>query len=176
MLSLARAAPAAVRSDRGVGDLEPRRLRAARCLIVGTPAFVVASTLRVAAVSLDTASSPIWRRLERQSMSTRSRLVGTIAGTVLAGGVAVAPAWQPCCRTCTSKLRVGALHLLRGHRRFGLVGRQRPRARQDPGTDGLVYYSANVQGTITHLYQSEDTGKTYTNVYNVTDRDQQVTD
>jgi hypothetical protein len=42
------------------------------------------------------------------------------------------------------------------------------------GPDGLLYFSANVQGTTT--YTNLDTGKTYTNVYNVTDRDQQVTD
>ena len=42
------------------------------------------------------------------------------------------------------------------------------------GGDGLVYFSANVRGTTT--YTNLDTGKTYTNVYNFTDRDQQVTD
>ena len=42
------------------------------------------------------------------------------------------------------------------------------------GRDGLVYFSANVHGITT--YTNLDTGKTDTNVYNFTDRDQQVTD
>ena len=42
------------------------------------------------------------------------------------------------------------------------------------GRDGLVYFSANVQGTT--VYTNLDTGKTYSNTYNITDRDQQVTD
>ncbi len=41
------------------------------------------------------------------------------------------------------------------------------------GPDGLVYFSANVKGTTT--YTNLDTGKTYTNVYRFTERDQRVT-
>lgn len=42
------------------------------------------------------------------------------------------------------------------------------------GREGLVYFAANVHGTTT--YTNLDTKKTYTNVYNFSDRNQQVTD
>jgi hypothetical protein len=42
------------------------------------------------------------------------------------------------------------------------------------GKDGLVYFAANVHGTSS--FTNLDTGKSYTNVYNFTDRDQLVTD
>ena len=42
------------------------------------------------------------------------------------------------------------------------------------GGDQLVYFSANVRGTTT--FTNLDTGKTYTNVHQFTDRDQQVKD
>ena len=40
--------------------------------------------------------------------------------------------------------------------------------------DQLVYFSANVQGT--SVFTNDATGKTYTNVYSFTDRDQEVVD
>ena len=42
------------------------------------------------------------------------------------------------------------------------------------GRDRLVYFSANVRGTTT--FANLDTGKTYTNAYQFTDRDQRVED
>jgi hypothetical protein len=42
------------------------------------------------------------------------------------------------------------------------------------GPDGLVYFKANVHGTT--VFTNLDTGGTYTNVYNFTDRDLKVVD
>src|SRR5687767_10628627 len=108
-------------------------------------------------------------------MSTLSRLVGAAAATVLAGVVAAAPA--------SAAVLVNLHFEDSGSQPFTFcegmdvveswdesvheIARTR-------GRDGLVYFSANVHGTRT--FTNLDTGKTYTNVYNFTDRGQQVTD
>jgi len=108
-------------------------------------------------------------------MSTLSRLVGATAAAVLVGGVAAASA---------SAAVLSNLHFEdSGSEPFTFCeGIDAVVSWDDSvheivktrGRDGLVYFSANVKGTTT--YTNLDTGKTYRNVYNFTDRDQQVTD
>jgi hypothetical protein len=108
-------------------------------------------------------------------MSTLSKLVGAAAAIVLAGVVAAAPA---------SAAVLSNLHFEdSGSEPFtDCVGIDAEVSWDDRvhevaktrGRDGLVYFAANVHGTST--FTNLDTGKTYTNVYNFTDRDQQVTD
>lgn len=107
-------------------------------------------------------------------MSTLSRLVGVTAATVLAAGVAAAPA---------SAAVVSHLHFEdSGSEPFPFCEGIDAQVSWDDrvheivktrGPDGLVYFSANVKGTTT--YTNLDTGKTYTNVYRFTERDQRVT-
>jgi hypothetical protein len=108
-------------------------------------------------------------------MSTLSRLVGAIAATVLIGGLTAVSASA----AVLSKLHFessgsepftfceGIDAEVSWHDNVHELVKTR-------GRDGLVYFSANVRGTTT--YTNLDTGKTYTNVYHFTDRDQQVTD
>ena len=108
-------------------------------------------------------------------MSTLSRLVGAVAAAVLAGGVAAPSA---------SAAVVSNLHFEdSGSEPFTFCEGIDAEVSWDDsvheivktrGRNALVYFSANVKGTTT--FTNLDTGKTYTNVYNFTDRDQQVTD
>jgi hypothetical protein len=108
-------------------------------------------------------------------MSTLSKLVGATAATVLAGVAAAAPA---------SAAVLENLHFEdSGSEPFTFCEGIDAEVSWDDsvheiaktrGRDGLVYFAANVHGTRT--YTNLDTQKTYTNVYNFTDRDQQVTD
>jgi len=108
-------------------------------------------------------------------MSTQSRLVGAAAATVLAGVMAAAPA---------SAAVQSNLHFEDSDSEpFTFCEGIDAEVSWDDsvheivktrGRDGLVYFAANVHGTST--YTNLDTGKAYTNVYNFTDRDQQVTD
>ena len=107
-------------------------------------------------------------------MRTLSRLVGATAATVLVGGVAAS----------ASAAVLSNLHFEdSGSEPFTFCeGIDAEVSWNDSvhelvksrGRDGLVYFSANVQGTT--VYTNLDTGKTYSNTYNITDRDQQVTD
>lgn len=107
-------------------------------------------------------------------MSTLSRLVGATAATVLVVGVA----------SSASAAVLSHLHFENsGSEPFPFCeGIDAEVSWNDTvhelvksrGRDGLVYFSANVQGTT--VYTNLDTGKTYSNTYNITDRDQQVTD
>ena len=108
-------------------------------------------------------------------MRTLSRLVGATAATVLVGTVAASSA---------SAAVQSNLHFEdSGSEPFTFCEGIDATVSWDDhvheliktrGQEGLVYFSANVQGTTT--FTNLDTGKTYTNVYNITDRDQQVTD
>ena len=107
-------------------------------------------------------------------MRTLSRLVGATVATVLVGGVAAS----------ASAAVLSNLHFEdSGSEPFTFCeGIDAEVSWNDSvhelvksrGRDGLVYFSANVQGTT--VYTNLDTGKTYSNTYNITDRDQQVTD
>lgn len=108
-------------------------------------------------------------------MSTLSRLVGVTVATVLAGVGAAAPA---------SAAVLENLHFEdSGSEPFTFCEGIHAVVSWDDsvheivktrGRDGLVYFAANVHGTST--FTNLDTGLTYTNVYNFTDRNQQVTD
>lgn len=111
-------------------------------------------------------------------MSTLSRLVGATTATVLAGGLVAAPA-APVSAAVLSHLHFedsGSEPFTDCAGINAVVSwddsvHEKVKTR---GPNGLVYFSANVQGTRT--FTNLATGKTYTNVYNFTDRDQQVTD
>ena len=108
-------------------------------------------------------------------MTIRSVLGGAAAALLLAGGLAVAPA---------SAAVLSQLHFQNsGSEPFtDCDGIDATVAWDDSvhelvktrGREGLVYFAANVHGTTG--FTNLATGKTYTNVYNFTDRDQQVVD
>ena len=108
-------------------------------------------------------------------MTIRSVLGGAAAALLLAGGLAAAPA---------SGALLSQLHFQdSGSEPFTFCeGIDASVAWDDTvhelvkarGREGLVYFAANVHGTT--VYTNLDTGKTYTNVYNFTDRDQAVED
>jgi hypothetical protein len=108
-------------------------------------------------------------------MSTLGKLVGATAATILAGVGAAAP---------SSAAVQSNLHFEdSGSEPFTFCEGLDVTVSWDDtvheivktrGSDGLVYFSANVHGTTT--FTNLDTQKTYTNVYSFTDRDQRVTD
>jgi hypothetical protein len=108
-------------------------------------------------------------------MSTLSKLVGAAAAMVLASVVAAPPA--------SAAVLVNLHFEDSGSEPFTFCEGMNVEESWDEsvheigktrGRDGLVYFAANVHGTRT--FTNLDTGKTYTNVYNFTDRGQQVTD
>jgi hypothetical protein len=109
------------------------------------------------------------------AMTIRSRLVGTTAALLLAGGLAAAPA------------SAAVLENLRfqdsGSEPFPFCSGINATTSWDDrvhvlvktaGRERLVYFAANVHGT--RAFTNLATGKSYTNVYNFTDRDMKVTD
>ncbi|MCW2767141.1 MAG: hypothetical protein JWO11_3100 [Nocardioides sp.] len=108
-------------------------------------------------------------------MTLMSKLVGTIAATVLLCGTAISGA---------SAAVVENLHFQdSGSEPFTFCeGIDAVRSWDDQGHElmktkgngGLVYFKANVRGTTS--FTNLATGKAYTNVYRITDRDQKVTD
>lgn len=108
-------------------------------------------------------------------MTVRSRLVGATAALVLAGGLVAAPASSAVLENLHLQDSGSEPFLLcsginatyswddSGHVLFKTAGRER-----------LVYFAANVHGT--EVFTNLATGKTYTSVYNVTNRAMKVTD
>lgn len=108
-------------------------------------------------------------------MNTLSRLVGAATATLLVGGVTATPA--------SAAVQLNLHFESSGSEPFTFCdGLDAEISWHDSvheliktrGGDRLVYFSANVRGTST--FTNLETGKTYTNVYQFTDRDQQVKD
>ena len=108
-------------------------------------------------------------------MSVMSRLWGVTAAIVLLGGMAGAPAQAAV--VSNMQFTDSGSEPITDCAGIDAVVSWEDRVHElikTKGSAGLVYFAVNVHGTAT--FTNLDTQKTYTNVYNFSDRDQRITD